>query len=364
MGGGKLDKPGPAVKALLVHLGSPGTWTPGGAPCARWGERGHWAPLPMSQPESLPSPPPGPRPPAPEPAPVAVLALERCPSCAEPARGRFCAKCGQSHADVRVPFGKWLRDYIDDTFHLDSNLVRSLVMLVRRPGALTAAYLEGRRSAYVRPFRLYLTASFFYFLALSLLPVPKSFINVKSGRDADGGVTVLVGQGAELSVGQEASAPSGPPRPLLHEDTEFKRRLNRFTAKGSGAAQEQVIHAISRTMPKAMFVLVPVFALLLRLLYRKTGRFYAEHFLFALHFHAFAFLALALGAAVTAVLGVARFPVMQAVVMAYLFLALRRLHGEGRLRTAFKTAVLYGGYGLILLLTVFGTTMASIYFAD
>ena len=141
-------------------------------------------------------------------APVAVLAVERCPSCGEPVRGRFCPACGQSHADLRVPFGKWLRDYVDDTFHLDSNLARSLALLVRRPGALTLEYLEGRRSAYVRPFRLYLTASFLYFLALSVLPVPKDFLEVKTGQDASGGVSVTVGQ-AEFSTDGAPAAKSG-----------------------------------------------------------------------------------------------------------------------------------------------------------
>jgi hypothetical protein len=293
---------------------------------------------------------------------VAVLTLERCPGCGEPVRGRFCAGCGQSHADVRVPFGKWLRDYIDDTFHLDSNLARSIGTLLRRPGALTLAYLEGRRSVYVRPFRLYLTASFLYFLALSFLPPPRGFIEVKTGQEASGGVSVTVGEArAELTVDGE---PAAPGKPLLHEDTEFKRRLNQFVGRSPGEVQAQVLHILTRTMPKAMFVLVPVFALLLRLLYRKTGRFYAEHFLFTLHFHAFAFLALALGAVVTAVLDVGRLPLVQPLVMGYLFLALRRVHGEGRLRTAFKTVVLYGGYGLLLLSTVLGTTMASIYLGD
>ena len=50
------------------------------------------------------------------------------------------------------------------------------------------------------------------------------------------------------------------------------------------------IFSLSFVVPSSF---VPVFALLLHVLYRKSGRFYAEHFLFALHFHAFAFLALA-----------------------------------------------------------------------
>jgi hypothetical protein len=203
----------------------------------------------------------------------------------------------------------------------------------------------------VRPFRLYLTASFIYFLVLSIVP-SANVIDMKSTREPSG--AAQVGMAVE-------SEPAAPPR-RLHEDTEFKRRLNRFV-ENPGEARERALHAISTTLPKALFVLVPVFALLMRLLYRKSGRFYAEHFLFALHFHAFAFLALAFGLGVTALLGLGRAPVMQLFVMGYLFLALRRVHGESRGCTAAKTAALYFGYGLLLLLTVTGTVMSSIYLA-
>ncbi len=45
-------------------------------------------------------------------------------------------------------------------------------------------------------------------------------------------------------------------------------------------------------VPYAMFCLMPVFALYLRLLYLRSGRRYGEHMLFALHANAFAFLLL------------------------------------------------------------------------
>ncbi|QRN94741.1 DUF3667 domain-containing protein [Archangium violaceum] len=307
----------------------------------------------MSQPAPVPAPSPQAEP------TVAVLPLEKCPSCGEEVRGRYCSGCGQSHADVRVPFWKWLGDYLTDTFHLESNLARSAGMMLRRPGGLTVAYLEGQRSLYVRPFRLYLTASFLYFLALTVIH-PEGLFEVRSRVDAPGEVVVTVGPSlAELDTGPQAPAP----RPLLHEDSEFKRRLNRIAMSGS-AGKEQAFQAITQSLPKAMFVLVPVFALLLHLLYRKTGRFYAEHFVFTLHFHAFAFLAAAAGIVAGLALGPKRLPVMQPLILGYLFLSLRRVYGQSLMRTAFKTAVLYGGYGLMLLLTVTGVALGSLYFAD
>jgi hypothetical protein len=282
--------------------------------------------------------------------------VSQCPSCGEEVRGRYCPQCGQSHAEVRVPFGKWLRDYIDDTFHLDSKLVRSLAMLVRQPGALTLAYIEGQRSAYVRPFRLYLAASFLYFLVLSLAPA-RSVIEVRVTSD-----TVSVKRSVEdAAQGGTASPRPRPDVPLLKEDSHFKRQLNRFVEKGPQAVRDQVRSGIARTMPKAMFVLVPVFALLLKLLFRRAGRFYAEHFLFALHFHAFAFFVLAFFLALP--LGDMSW-LTQVLIAGYLFLALRRVYGQPRLRTALKVGLLWGGYGFILLASIVGGLMVSLYFAE
>lgn len=328
-----------------------------GACLVQRGGAGDTGPSTMSEPAPVPPPVPSPEP---EPAPVALLAITSCPSCGEQVRGRFCPRCGQSHAEVRVPFWKWLGDYLQDTFHLESNLARSLGTLLRRPGALTVTYLEGQRSTHVRPFRLYLTASFIYFLALSLLP-PKDLIEVNVGPEASRGTKVGLDQPL-VEVWVDTEAPAAVER--LREDTPFKRKLNRFVAKGREEAREQALRTVSSTMPKAMFVLVPVFALLLGLLYRKTGRFYAEHFLFALHFHAFAFLALSMGLVLVRLLGLGSSPLIQLTIVTYLFLSLRRVYGQSRVRTVFKTTLLYGGYSLILLSTVLGAMFARIYFAD
>ncbi|OOG43328.1 DUF3667 domain-containing protein [Rhodanobacter sp. C05] len=59
-------------------------------------------------------------------------------------------------------------------------------------------------------------------------------------------------------------------------------------------AQQRIISGVFSALPPTMFVLVPVFAVLLKLFYVFRRRLYMEHLIVALHSHAFMFLSLLL----------------------------------------------------------------------
>ena len=68
---------------------------------------------------------------------------------------------------------------------------------------------------------------------------------------------------------------------------------------GDGAAREEskqrMVSGFFGVLPPTMFVLMPIFALLLKLFYLFKRRLYVEHLIVALHSHAFLFLNLLLG---------------------------------------------------------------------
>ena len=117
-------------------------------------------------------------------------------------------------------------------------------------------------------------------------------------------------------------------------------------------------------LPWVFFALVPVFAAWLRLLYRRRERFFVPHLVFAFHFHTVAFLLYASGTAGDAML---RTEVVSGIIwlaiLAMLFLALRRVYREGRLKTIGKQAALLlvhflaVGVGLFLLLIIIGLSV-------
>jgi hypothetical protein len=115
--------------------------------------------------------------------------------------------------------------------------------------------------------------------------------------------------------------------------------------------------------PYLMFLLVPTFALLLKALYLRRRRLYLEHLIFALHVHALAFIAFALGAGLGALgWGTAAHldGWMAAAPFGYLFVALRRVYGQPPGVTAVKALALLLAYGIILVVAVVLLVLATV----
>ncbi len=77
---------------------------------------------------------------------------------------------------------------------------------------------------------------------------------------------------------------------------ENMRGLNSHDLDVRDQAIERIKAGIFGALPQTMFILMPVFALLLKLLYLFKRRLYMEHLIVALHSHAFLFALLLLGA--------------------------------------------------------------------
>ncbi len=147
----------------------------------------------------------------------------------------------------------------------------------------------------------------------------------------------------------------------------YEPRLRQACNKIASDAQS-FGRALWENLPKMMFLFLPLIALVMAILYLGSGRYYVEHLLFFLHYHAFFFLAgivvllldrmgnAATGAAsgfinsVEGILGT----VLVIYVPAYLYLAMRRVYGQGRIWTATKFSALAIAYLFCLVLTGVG----------
>jgi hypothetical protein len=255
-------------------------------------------------------------------------AAARCANCAEPLTGPFCASCGQSADELRRPFRTMLADAMSEVFSLDARLARTVWPLLTRPGRLTKEYLSGRRAAHVPPLRTYLIAAVVFFGLFSLFPPPSPPVYVFT-RGTPEAARIKSTTGSRVTFELPEHVPFGDRR---FQDVSARARAN----------PEAFARAAYSNIPRAFFLFLPVFALMLKGLYWKQG-YYVEHLVFALYFQAFLFLALALHFAAGWLPGFLSAPLRLALVLwpvAYVPIALRRVYGGSRIATAFKSAAL------------------------
>lgn len=207
-----------------------------------------------------------------------------CANCGAAVPERFCGRCGQERKTLRVAFHRLVGEALAESFSFDSRIARTLATVVLRPGAATLSYLAGRRASQTSPIKLYLLLSFLYFFTGALAP---------SGVEITAGAPQEQQEGAPLSMSDEEL------RELRGSGAFGSRladRLERVLRLPPDEARRRMNAQFAENAPVAMFFLVPGLAVLLRLFYRRSGLYLAEHAVLALHVHAVAFLFLVPGA--------------------------------------------------------------------
>lgn len=324
----------------------------------------------------------------------------RCPNCGTIATGEFCPSCGQAQREKVLSLRRLAADFVEQQLDLDSRLPRTVVPLLFRPGLLTREYLRGRIARYFTPFRVYLVASLIFFLILSFrsqggvvfglgeaepaAPVDSIVESTETGAPLPGEVEDPSGTGAsEPTSGDTLQVDTAGDTRSADQDVEDSDRevitgdeqvetgsetLNRFVRaqqrKFAGLTYDEAIDRVGREMmrqaPKAMFLLLPAFALLLKLLYVRSGRLYVEHFIFALHVHAFWFLAFAFLLLLPSG-WIERLVWLWAIL--YLLFALRRVYGQGWWKTGVKYGALGCAYWLIISIALVGVALLALVLA-
>jgi hypothetical protein len=272
-----------------------------------------------------------------------------CLNCAAPfaaPRPKFCPSCGQE-TTVRPPtLGEFAQQFGGAYFSTEGALWRTLALLLFRPGELTRQYLAGRRKHYVLPLRLYLTVSVAVLLALRLMVALHPGIDAKHVvLSADEAPSLDFDLGfARVEAKDGRFRCEGLP-PWLCE------RLQKRAVLEPQAVVEDlrlVRDRLAANWGAAMFVLMPSFAFGLWLLYRDRRLRYTEHLVFALHLHAFWFIAIALlqinflAIEIVALLSI---PV-------YAVLAMRRVYGGSWTGLALRAVVLSTAYAALVGLAI------------
>ena len=222
-------------------------------------------------------------------------AAPACLNCGAPFSGSrrppFCPRCGQETTLLPPTLREFAQQFGGAYLSTEGALWRTLKLLLLKPGELTVQYLAGRRKHYVLPLRLYLSISL---ITLLLVRLASNGMDNALKFDWDmrkGEYSVFtLGDGSGAGLKDGVYFCNGLPQWLC------KRLERRLVADPKSLQREATAlgeRAISN-LGAAMFVLLPLFALCLKLVYLNRRLRYTEHLVFALHLHACWFIVLAL----------------------------------------------------------------------
>lgn len=343
--------------------------------------------------------------------------LKSCRNCGHPMQREalYCEHCGQKYTTGRVTFRELLREFFSEVFSLDSKIFKTIGALFV-PGKLTNEYFAGRHRRYAHPIRIFFVTAVIFFALLSIVANQNegdSLANMGSDLKEKAYRSKFM---KELEASRDSIRGRLPDAPIV--DAAFDtlqnfltdpRRTDRYIAylylTDDWAIQDTAVYVdyedlvllpqdsffnkyhidgvISQTMVRQnirlqnnqadflrylmgqmvwiVLLMMPLLALILKLLYIRRNRYYIEHLIFSFHYHAFGFVVFSLPLLLTILpLGLNddknasfltwAYSIPAIALTVYLFMAMRRVYHQGRFKTFIKFSALNFMYLLIFIL--------------
>ena len=300
--------------------------------------------------------------------PLALSELsEPCLNCGKPLMGSYCGNCGQEAKELRRPFFRLSREAISSLFELDGRSFRTLFYLLTKPAHLSKEYFSGRRMQYTPPLRLFLVISVSFFLLVSFYTSIRSMEGILSANHE------ISGEEVSASTDDEED-PLAPTLAFVESINLpfFDEQTNTNLRRAMSAQAETNINSMIED-PSEFFrgyleyitvfilLMIPLLALIQKLIYIRSGHFYVEHLVLTLHNHAFIIFIVFVNSLIDLVNG-SRIPIISSAfgylgaaiyiwMWVYLFLSLKNYFQQGYGITLLKyltTTILYGftlGFG-------------------
>ena len=215
--------------------------------------------------------------------PHSLAASNPCLNCGTNIQLTYCPECGQAEIDADPTTREFLHELAEQFLHWDGKLFKTFRLLVTRPGALTCEYLAGKRVRYISPLRVYLACSLVFFFASAIVPNERIVVRKGSAVSTQVGIVTISESDSVAAIA------------ALDSLAQHRKWVSRMWGTHFGNAMrhrgELSAHIVS-SIPQTMFVLVPLYAALVMFAFRSSRRRFPQHLAFALHVHAFLFLAL------------------------------------------------------------------------
>lgn len=323
-----------------------------------------------------------------------------CLNCDAQVDGRYCKNCGQENLEPKQNLWHLLTHFFNDFTHFDGKFFTTLKNLLLKPGYLTEEYVKGRRMKYLDPVRMYLFVSFaFFLLYLSLRNDtnkhrysndPKLVHGIDSVIAANKGSKDFNMTGVKINGNNVMVFNFGDnySNGLHHYDSLQKAlpdslksdELNRYIEKSivgvantyyrnpydfMGNLLDKFYHSFS----KVFFISLPIFSLILALLYIRRRRefFYVSHAIFTLHCYIVAWFFLGLTKVINVVLpdsnttSLIMTLLLYFGISVYILVAMFRFYKQNVVKTGIKWLILVAIMSVVLLLILFGLLVNSFF---
>lgn len=329
---------------------------------------------------------------------------KNCLNCNTEVYGRFCQNCGQENIEIKESVWHLVSHFFKDITHFDGKFFNSLKFIFTKPGFLSKEYMVGRRASYVNPVRMYVfTSAFFFLIFFSFIKVDKDTIindvniNGKTIEQIEA-LDSLALDAFTKNINKRDGKPEEPmTRPELKRyfdsavikgsirftNTDYKSKaeydsvlnaggnkdgwvrrkliykeieLNEKYNNEGGTVLKDYANILLHSLPQMLFVLLPLFALLLKLLYiRRKEYYYVDHSIFSIHFYIFSFIIMlvlfGLGK-LNSLLDWSSIRFLSAImvfgIFFYLYKAMRNFYRQRRAKTVFKFLL----FCFLLLITI------------
>jgi Protein of unknown function (DUF3667) len=193
--------------------------------------------------------------------------LFACPSCGTKTLGRFCGNCGEKEvSDEDYSVRSYLAEIGAAITLLESKVLRSVWLVVSKPGYLSTEYLRGRRVRYMKPLQLFVFLNVVYYFSLTLFSATTFTTPLATQLHMNNYYPTY----ANLQVNQK----------LRKEQVSYETLEKTYNKKTS---------VLSKTL---IFALIPIFALLFYVLFFRKRRYVIAHAVVATHFWSFSLILL------------------------------------------------------------------------
>ena len=249
-----------------------------------------------------------------------------CPSCGKDVMGSYCPHCGEKIVSDKkeLDLVSFLKDAFEEVFSVDSKFLRTIRLLLAKPGFLTNEVIAGRKVSYIKPFRLYTIIVVLHFLVFS-----------------------LSGSGDIFTFERF---------PVIQFMPGFHPLIAHYEVK-SGLSHEAFSVVLNQRIKENLNILfyfvVFVLAFYFKLLYLRSGKYYVEHLYTVMHLICFGLVRniimiplLVFGWLVPALV------LSMITQLPYTFLLLRNVYHEGPVSTFLKMMLTMIGFILVLIPTL------------